>query len=235
MEEHTKQTPGFRYERKFIDENSSLTETEHKIKINPAGFSEIYNSRFVNNIYLDTPDYRFYLDNVSGKSERKKIRVRWYGELFGEIYKPVLEFKIKKGYLGRKLHFNLSPFSLNEDFSLQSLLAVFERSELPGWVIEELTGLEPTLLNSYRRKYFLSFNKYFRITLDDRLKYTKIERNNNTFAEGSINNRDVVVELKYDENKDHMAFTVSNHFSFRLSRNSKYVNGVEMLTKNVIL
>jgi len=228
-------TPVFRYERKFIDENSGLAETEHKIKLNPAGFSEIYSSRFVNNIYFDTPDYRFYLDNISGKSERVKIRIRWYGDLFGEIYKPVLEFKIKKGYLGRKLHFSLTPFLLNEDFNFQSLFTVFEKSKLPGWVFEELTGLGPTLLNSYRRKYFLSFNKHFRITLDDRLKYTNIERNNNTFSVGGINNRDIVVELKYDENKDNTAFNVSNHFSFRLSKNSKYVNGVEMLRKNVIL
>ena len=64
MERQIEHTPGFRFERKFIDENSSLTETEHKIKHNPAGFSEIYHSRFVNNIYLDTPDYRFYLDNI---------------------------------------------------------------------------------------------------------------------------------------------------------------------------
>lgn len=234
MKQQEKHIPTFRYERKFIDENNSLVATEQKIKLNQAGFTEIYHSRFVNNIYLDSTDYRFYHDNVSGKSERIKIRIRWYGDLFGEVEKPILEFKIKKGYPGRKLHFELTPFLLNENFNFQLLQSVFEKSNLPEWVREELSELEPALLNSYRRKYFLSFNKLFRLTLDDQLKYISIAKNNNTFANERTNNSDVVVELKYDEKSDNIAFNVSNHFSFRLRKNSKYVNGIDILKENLV-
>jgi hypothetical protein len=47
-----------------------------------------------------------YWDNVSGLSKRVKVRIRWYGDLYGHIQSPILEFKIRNNTLGSKVSFN---------------------------------------------------------------------------------------------------------------------------------
>ena len=43
------------------------------------------------------------------------------------------------------------------------------------------------------------------------------------------NDHDVIVELKYDTEHDEYANRISASFPFRLSKNSKYVNGIDQL------
>jgi len=86
----------FRYEKKFIIDQLCHQEIEQLIKHNPAMFSEIFYERRVNNLYLDSLDFTNYNENLSGITERLKIRIRWYGKVFGVIKKPTLELKIKK-------------------------------------------------------------------------------------------------------------------------------------------
>ena len=156
----------FRYEKKFVTSELFLYEVEHLIKHNPLVFSEMYNKRTVNNIYLDSIDYKNYREHIEGTSQRLKVRIRWYGETFGFIKNPVLELKIKNNELNKKLHFSLDPFVLDKSFSLDLLQKVFLNSKLPKWLIEKLRLFFPTLLNSYKRKYFVSADKKHRITLD---------------------------------------------------------------------
>ena len=84
-----------RYERKFVVENLDNGEIEYLIKHNPKMFSEIFYKRVVNNIYLDSLDFKNYKETLSGSAQRVKIRIRWYGKTFGLIRKPVLELKNK--------------------------------------------------------------------------------------------------------------------------------------------
>ena len=75
----------YRYERKFFITSLSRFEVESIVKLHPAIFSEIFHERFVNNIYLDSSDLINFYENIEGQSNRIKIRIRWYGELFGYI------------------------------------------------------------------------------------------------------------------------------------------------------
>lgn len=217
-----------RYERKFLVTDMHYADIEQQVRIHPAAFSPIFHSRLINNIYLDSNDLDFFHDNVSGKGSRKKARIRWYGEMNGLIEKPVLEFKIREGMLGNKLSFPLASFTVDTRLTLENLYDVFQHSKLPLWALEVLMHLKPALLNRYRRKYFLSFDKKFRLTMDDQLSYFAIGNNNNTFIE-KFSSEDVIVELKYDFMNDKSASTVTNQLPFRLSKSSKYVNGVEWL------
>ena len=90
----------YRYERKFFITSLSKYEAVALVKLNSAMFTEIFHHRFVNNIYFDSFRLNNYHENVAGDSRRIKIRVRWYGELFGDIERPVLEIKIRNGLLG---------------------------------------------------------------------------------------------------------------------------------------
>ena len=92
----------FRYERKFLVEELMLPQVATLIKGHPRMFYAPYPPRYVNNLYLDTPDMVNYFDNVDGAMQRRKVRVRWYGEPFGEINRPMLEVKVKEGLVGTK-------------------------------------------------------------------------------------------------------------------------------------
>ncbi len=224
-----------RYERKFFIQNFSPVRAETYIKHNPARFTQIFHQRFINNIYLDTPKLTFFLDNVVGKSTRKKIRIRWYGELFGKVEKPVLEFKLKSGATGTKLSFPLSGFTLDKNFNHNILKAVFEKSDLPEWVREELFTVEPALINRYSRKYFQSFDKLFRTTIDYQLKYIHVDRTFNSFLRMKSDNSSVIVELKYGYEEDNNASLITNYFPFRMTKSSKYVNGIEIFRQSLAL
>lgn len=217
-----------RYERKFMVDAMSYHSVEQQIRVHPAVFSPIFHPRYINNIYLDTNEFDFYFDNVSGKSSRRKARIRWYGDALGIIAKPVLEFKIREGMLGNKISFPLQSFHVNENLNGEQLASVFRNSDLPLWALENLLHFKPALLNRYRRKYFLSFDKKFRLTIDNELAYYGIGGNNNNFLE-EYTSDDVIVELKYDRKNDDIAPRISNKLPFRLTKSSKYVNGIEFL------
>lgn len=217
-----------RYERKFMVDVMSYHALEQQIRLHPAAFSPIFHPRNVNNIYLDTNELDFYYDNISGKSSRRKARIRWYGEMRGMIAKPVLEFKIREGMLGNKISFPLCTFSVDENLNQEDLYKVFRKSDLPLWALENLLHFKPALLNRYRRKYFLSFDGKFRLTIDNELTYFGIGGNNNNFREAYTSD-DVIVELKYERKYDDIAPQVTNKLPFRLTKSSKYVNGIEFL------
>ena len=86
----------WRYERKFVSDNLCYEQVEDAILENNFLFSEIYHKRQINNIYFDDIQFNAYHQNIEGLSQRKKYRLRWYGETFGEVKKPILEAKIKK-------------------------------------------------------------------------------------------------------------------------------------------
>jgi hypothetical protein len=144
------------------------------------------------------------------------------------IAKPVLEFKIREGMLGNKISFPLHAFRVDVNLNQDQLFNVFRKSDLPTWALENLLHFKPALLNRYRRKYFLSFNQKFRLTIDNELSYYGIGGNNNNLLEAFISD-DVIVELKYERKYDDIAPRVSNKLPFRLTKSSKYVNGIEFL------
>ena len=90
-----------RYERKYRIEDLRLEMVHQIIKNHPSSFRKIYPDRQVNNIYFDTPNYTTYTENVMGIAQRKKFRVRWYGDRRDTRTKNNLEVKIKDYELGR--------------------------------------------------------------------------------------------------------------------------------------
>ena len=136
----------FRYERKFSISALNRHEVEAIIKLHPRMFSEIYHERFVNNVYFDTFDMKSYFESADGLRNRVKVRIRWYGNVFGVIEEPVLEFKIKAGLLGRKERFPLFPFVIDDRFRPETLADVIKRSSMSDKLKEDMASLEVSLL-----------------------------------------------------------------------------------------
>jgi len=218
-----------RYEKKFVISELELQELEHLIKSNSVMFSEIFHERTVNNIYLDSYDFRNYNENLDGVSQRLKIRIRWYGEIFTIIQDPVLELKMKCNELGKKWSFPLKSFSFDKNFSLELLQQIFSKSNLPAGLAEKLKSYHPTLLNSYTRKYFVSASKKHRITLDRNQVFLRIREQNNLFNEKIVNKDEYILELKYSSKDYRETESILQELPLRVIAHSKYVEGIKLL------
>ncbi len=224
IQEYTK-LDTYRYERKYTVEKLLDFQVENIIKFHPALFSEIFNERYINNVYFDTERFDFYYDNVNGKDNRIKFRIRWYGDLFGEIKKPILELKIKKGVVGTKRSFFLKPFYFDNNFNVNNFIEIINKSDLPDEVKLKISNLKPTLINRYKRKYFRDASGDYRITTDKEISYFSVA--NRYISNPVIDTNKIVVELKYDYQVNDEAQAIGTNLPFRLTKNSKYVTGIE--------
>jgi SPX domain protein involved in polyphosphate accumulation len=218
----------YRYERKFFITELSKYEVESIVKMNTAIFREIYYKRFVNNIYFDSFNYNNFRDNVEGATDRIKIRIRWYGDLFGHIKSPILEIKIKKGLLGKKISVPIKPFDLTRDTNISGILTINNLNEIIGIDFESLI---PSLINRYSRTYSQSADKKFRITIDSEQSFYLVNKENNLFLDHHIDNNTVILELKYNKDSEKKVNYISSEFPFRVTKSSKYVNGIQQLSQ----
>ncbi len=215
----------FRYERKYIIPYDIQHNIYNIISSMPLRFKEIYAERKINNIYLDTSNLDSYRANLNGIGSRNKIRIRWYGDMYRRI-NPTLEIKVKQGNVGKKCLYPLPILNFTKTSSGVQIKNLFSDLDLPEDIEEHLKYCQPTLLNSYSRRYFLSLDQTFRCTVDFNINNLKIY--NHAFEHLSFTDEipGMIVELKYSEEHEFMARDIGNYFPFRVSRNSKYVNGL---------
>ncbi|MCB9231514.1 MAG: polyphosphate polymerase domain-containing protein [Bacteroidia bacterium] len=208
-----------RHERKYRLENHTYEVVRNIIESHPLGFSELFPDRQVNNIYLDTPDLAFFTENLDGVGDRRKYRLRWYGEELDPARNLILEIKAKHNELGFKIQ-----NSIAEDLKMGNL------DEMRAWIrrnVQSTLPLGPVLLNTYQRSYLQSFCGRFRVTIDRKLRFHSMEfspRVPDFFPEDPA----IVLEVKYDDKWDESWKEFSRGLPFRVGKNSKYVMGVLM-------
>ncbi len=218
-----------RYERKAFVDTLSIEETEALLKTHPSHFRALFEPRYINNLYLDTLDFSNYQANIAGLDRRLKIRVRWYGHLFGKITNPTLEIKHKCGVVGWKERYPLEPFLISDRFSMEDLSQSLHRSEIPRQWQLRLKGLEIKILNRYFRSYYISSCKRFRITVDSDIRHYLLNQTENLFLARALDRGETIVEMKYDADHDDDAESVTSYFPFRLTKISKYIDGIDKL------
>lgn len=226
----TSPPPEPRYERKFVIHNGRLPEVLELVRRHPALFREVYPPRAVNNIYLDTPTLQDYRAHVNGTAERLKTRIRWYGPLQGEAATPALEQKLKHGLVGCKLMHPLPPLHVNGGIVRSALETVLDRAALPDLLRSQLRHREPSLVNRYQRRYFLSADRRFRLTVDSDLEFhAPADDAGRHLCRPGSRDHDIVLELKFAPANAPFADAVANALPCRLTRCSKYVLGIERL------
>ena len=220
---------GLRCERKFLVGDLSVDELENIILHHPAIFRPVFSERFVNNIYFDSLEFISYHQSIEGLDQRKKVRVRWYGDLSGRIKNPVLETKKKWGNVGKKETRPLSSFEFEDFFSEAESLDLNKKVTLNENLKKDLYFLEAKLINRYNRKYFLSANGRYRITLDFNIHFYPVRPSPSAFFKNTTCEPYSVLELKYKHINDNEAQKITSHLPFRLAKSSKYVSGVYKL------
>ncbi len=219
----------YRYERKYYLSGTDYNYVRTLILHHPATFHNQFYPRMINNIYLDTPGFDFFYDNVNGLQLRKKIRIRWYDETFSHQKKLTLEYKLKNGLLGDKISYPLADIFTGKGFHTKYMRNELNTNQLPIEVENELLTYYPTLLNRYVREYFISDDRKCRITLDRDLSFYKIHAGENFFRTTYHISEDVIMEMKYNPEDECIANEIAQYFPFRVTKSSKYVTGVQYL------
>jgi hypothetical protein len=219
----------YRYERKFVISELSIEQVLGGIERHPAVFGRAYPGRYVNNIYFDSVGLNSYWAGIEGAVQRTKVRVRWYGSLFGTVSEASLELKIKDGLLGEKRSYPVEAFTLEEKAYWQPLPAFFENAKLPEILRYQLSSLRPVLMNRYYRYYYESADHKFRLTADTEMTYYKVERFGNSYLHQLTDRNSIIVEVKYGVEQARCAGGIINSLGRRLVRNSKYTNGIEKM------
>lgn len=197
---------------------------EGKILRSNLNFRKAYNSRQVNSLYFDNSRFSAIEDSLSGTSQRKKTRLRWYGML-NESKNPTLEIKFKKGQISWK---ELHSTSLRLDPHEDTWTAAFT-SKIPkscNYNIRDILThghTRPVSLVSYNRKYFESFDGRIRVTIDQKLTYrdqTLLSRPN--FDKKRTVPHIIILEFKLARENLHLLKTIAHNLDFTPERFSKY-------------
>lgn len=221
------QVRAYRYERKFLVEGLDAGQVHMLVERHPCMFFQPYPPRYVNNLYLDTEAMDNYYANVAGLADRHKVRIRWYGEHLDRISKPVLELKVKNGLVGTKYTYPFPEFGFDGGLDHREFQGVVSRSNLPVDVRSYLRSLHVVLCNRYYRWYYASKDGRFRVTVDTGMEYYRVKKYGNRFISRFSDWFHQVLELKYDRVLDPQADRVAGFFPFSVTRNSKYVTGIE--------
>lgn len=217
---------GSRYELKFVGRSSEHQRLRGWLRTNDAGFRSAYPDRIVNNIYFDSYDYQAYGQNLSGASQRTKLRYRWYGESVtpdaGEI-----ELKCKRNFFGWKLRSTVAepPYRAGDSWTqIRRRMMAQVDPEARHWLGEHPF---PVLINRYLREYFVSADERIRATIDIGLViYDQRYKPVPNLTRRANLAPTIVVEIKFARSDQAYASEIIQGIPIRVSRHSKYMIGV---------
>ena len=226
----TKKNTSIRYERKWVLKNLTLDQIKIILFKSNFFFKKQYEDRNINSIYFDD----FYLnsinENLDGISQRKKYRLRWYGNK-NIIDRANLEIKHKKNFLNYK---DIIPLKSIKILKINEKNISYINRELKEKLLNlkviEKKNLEAKSQISYKRKYFISAQNNIRATIDFNIQSRVF---NNSFREFYYKYDDIILELKYDKNLDEYVKKFTSSLQSRFTKSSKYVNYTLNISRNI--
>ncbi len=186
------------------------------------GFKEIFNKRNINSIYFETFNFKDLRDTIDGEKYRSKLRMRWYGETFGDKITPILENKIKINNQNFKVKQKLNEVSFFNEISAYKIQNLIKNSNILEKNIQfQFKIRRPNILISYIRRYFV-YND-IRITLDTNLKsknfYRSKKINKIQFA---AKKKFSIMEMKYKDEGFEDVKKITSKIKNRVKKFSKY-------------
>ena len=124
-----------------------------------------------------------------------------------------------------KERFPLIPFKLSDIENPIKWSSIIEKSQVPPKIDIEIRQLNQIVLNRYHRKYFLTPDGKFRITIDSNMESHMVGWFNKNSKSGLSNK--IVIELKYDQTADINVGRIFRFLPFTLGKNSKYLGAIE--------
>lgn len=215
-----------RYEIKMACDAMFLYQVRAWVRMHPEAFIVAYPPRQVNSLYFDTIDAGCLNDNLTGVSERAKLRLRWYGQDHTRV-SGHLELKSKVNQLGWKRRLPIEAMLDLTSISWRALMQQI-REGIPDDFVPWVSALrQPTLLTSYRREYYESADRLVRVTIDtDLAAYEQFMFPSPNLVHRAPVSDQIVIEVKADSTLHRRLSHVLSSFPLQVSRYSKYVSGV---------
>ncbi|MBN2001863.1 MAG: VTC domain-containing protein [Anaerolineae bacterium] len=216
-----------RYEVKIPLPATLSADVDAWVRLHPAHWKIAYPPRQVNNVYFDSAALTGLNGNLSGVSDRAKLRLRWYGPDLGTVAGGHLELKRKQGMAGWK-----------ETAAVPAVLDL----TTPSWpaLVRELRATTspearawlncfaaPVLVNHYQRAYYATPDGRLRLTVDRCLcAYPQRAANRPNLSRESPAVALIVVELKAPIDAAPQLSKALAGFPAPVDRFSKYVQGM---------
>lgn len=219
-----------RYEVKMVIEDIHLPLVQSWVRTHSAGFSESYPPRRVNNVYLDTFDMDNYLDNLDGIANRRKVRIRWYGDEFRNE-NAILEIKLKQGIRSWKETFTLPlTFDLTKMQPWRRVISD-ALAEMPIEVAARVANSRtPILLNRYRREYYVASDGVVRLTLDFAQEvYDQVKSSFPNLTRRTPIPPRLIIEVKGPVDSWDAMSSIISELPVTVSKNSKYAVGFDAI------
>ncbi len=218
-----------RFEIKFVAAAQHLDALRFCVTRLAAPLVPHHPDRWINSLYFDTNDYRCYEENVSGISQRRKLRYRWYGET-APLSDGCLELKSKRTGLGWKDRAKIMGGTLQAVRTWRNITAEIRHQAGPdarAWL--EQYPL-PILIVRYRRSYFESPDGRLRATIDRHIGYQDQRYGNGPeFRRPGVDMPHVVLELKFAPEEIGWVRSLVNDIPLRACRHSKYATGLRAI------
>jgi len=215
----------YRYEIKFVLDNSRLSDAMQWLYNNTTA-NKTYDNRKVNSIYFDNVDFSSVRDNLAGISQRRKLRLRWYGHQENSL--PFFEVKTKNGRLGYKTSYPIKSIGnnlleLNIDKIASKCIKDLAEHDI---VFDE--HLVPTLQVNYEREYYETHNG-IRITIDQDIQFSDTQLHTTLDENNSFPYPFKVMEIKFKLDMKEAVSELIRPLHITPKRHSKYLIGLAML------
>ena len=223
----TKNQDQTRYEIKIVLDRSLRDHFSQWIRLHSAGFIQAYPPRRVNNIYFDTIDLDSLNDHISGISERRKLRLRWYGEAF-VFQSALLEVKQKVNRLGWK---DTQPISGSFNFQTMTwneVTTLIKQSSRDGF-LQMIEESNPVLINHYQREYYkAAYDDEIRVSVDTKLTTYLQKDNYKPNLQFALPSEGIIIlEIKCPVEKSDQIPKLLGEFPARPEAFSKYNQAME--------
>lgn len=225
----------------FLLKNNTRKEIKFKVFAKDIGkfyawlynssFKKKYHDRIVNSLYYDTTNLDFANDNISGQSNRIKIRARWYTKNKKDYLNNfcdnnffIFEIKRKKNNYSDKII--ISKFFLKKKNSFldrRNLLKKRLKNEVSKFAELSNLVLNDVIFVNYNRNYYehcLTGN--IRLTIDNNISCSICRKTQNIFNT-NISNNFTIIEIKFNQENEDLVKRILKTFPFRQVRSSKYL------------
>ena len=212
-----------RYEVKMVIDDIHRPVVKSWVRTHTAGFYEPYPPRRVNNVYLDSFDMDNYLDNLDGIANRRKVRIRWYGDEVNPK-NAKLEIKRKQGVRSWKESCSLTrQFDLTKMKDWRGVIAEV-MADLPPAIAAQVGNSQvPVLMNRYRREYYVASDGVVRLTLDFAQEvYDQVNFSFPNLTRRTPIPQNLIIEVKGPVDSWDAMRRVISEFPITVSKNSKY-------------
>jgi hypothetical protein len=205
-----------------------------------SDFKQTYSPRQINSLYLDTPKYDLAFANMTGQSQRIKVRGRWYGTIGSSLksvdiknHKFSVKCEIKRkvnSYSDKIIAGSGSFVPFNNSISNSYLnIEKFCIKASENYGLKNAKDLKNSAFINYNREYYESSTiSELRLTVDKNVRYSLPTSVGSPML---LAKNYLIVEVKFPPHIRGLVVQHMEKFPFRPVRSSKYIAAMAQIKK----